>query len=174
MAKKGKKWKRKLKRKLEKQKRVLPNGFLLNQGSAKLHEEIKDILSMMIANPKMVEGIDLEPKKTINEAFVQMELYRRLVEEGITVYPEYTITNVRCDLVVVFKNKIKAAIEVKKKQRQVLYRGSKQVAKYLKLGIPVIYCLGLESVEKVVNIVKENILKDKVHLRFYIIGELMD
>jgi len=103
-------------------------------------------------------------QKEISAGEVQAEVYRQLVNDGIKVAVEYKYLDCRFDLVVVKGSQILAIIETKKAPKvNKKYTSVKQLNKYSRFGIPVIYTRGLAQVSETIKEVKK-ILKsvDKV------------
>ena len=98
----------------------------------------------------------IKPRR-IPEANIQAEIYKRLKEMNIESMLEYRFKEfrLRADLIVIKNNEIICACEVKSKvsDRPVMTFG-KQFQKYMKLGIPIFYCLNLKEVDRVVGKIK--------------------
>ena len=158
------KWYKEWKKKQKEQRKKVG----LKTGSPHKHLIYEQKMEEMNANPKYTKGLDFKPEKAEVEANVHAELYRQLKNGGVEVYSEYSIGRLRCDLVVVKDNKIKAAIEVKKKKRKVLYKGSRQFINYMNLNLPVIYCLGEENIKKTIETIESEYLEDEVPIKMII------
>ena len=90
----------------------------------------------------------------ISEAQIQAECYRRLRNLGIEVYLEYKHRNCRFDLVVVENGEIVVIVEIKNHQRHydpARTFKTKQFKKYSSLGIPLVYCLSWDELEKTIS-----------------------
>ena len=94
----------------------------------------------------------IRPRR-IPEANIQAEIYKRLKELGIESMLEYRFKEfrLRADLIVIKNNEVLCACEVKSRvcKRPMTY--GKQFQKYLKLGIPIFYCLNLQEIDKIVE-----------------------
>jgi len=95
----------------------------------------------------------------IREAWVQCELYRKLVELGYYVQPEYVVQlkkrRLRADLAVFKGDKFIAFIEVKNHNNKV--RGIKkegaQYKKYLETGARFVYCLHKDDIDSTIAVI---------------------
>jgi len=92
------------------------------------------------------------------KTYLLVELYRRLREEGIEVYPDYKIGNLKCGLVIVKDGKVVLVVEVIKKKRKIVTRDNKQFIEYLDLDLPVLYCLKEKDIEKIIETIKHEYL----------------
>lgn len=95
-----------------------------------------------------------------NASHVQCELYRRLVNRGYDVIPEYRDrrNHIRADLAVVGQWGPLVLIEAKDTPHDHNRTESRQFRKYLATGIPFIYCDRMDEVDEVVEKVVTNIL----------------
>jgi hypothetical protein len=57
---------------------------------------------------------------------------------------------------------IKCAIEVKHKKRNLLKRNGRQFLKYKSIGVPVVYCIGEDSIESTLKMVKDEMMEETV------------
>jgi hypothetical protein len=94
-----------------------------------------------------------------NEAYIQFELYRLLVNNGFQVYPEYKCStgqgnkHCRFDLVLHSEGEIYLIIEIKRSiKSQQEYIGTKQYTKYSAFGIPLVYVNRSHDLSRVVEV----------------------
>jgi competence CoiA-like predicted nuclease len=94
----------------------------------------------------------IRPKR-IPEANIQAELYKRLKDLNIESMLEYRFKDfhLRADLVVIKNNEIICACEVKSRITQRPIHLGKQFQKYLKIGVPIFYCLNQQDVDKTIE-----------------------
>lgn len=106
-------------------------------------------------------------KRYIREAWVQMELYRKLVNLGYEIYPEVKIKWCRVDLAIYYQGKIVCVIEVKNRKKKFKVNpGTKQYNKYADLGIPFTYCLSRHHIDETIkHIVKKYPLPEEAQVQ---------
>lgn len=94
-----------------------------------------------------------------NSTLVQCELYRRLVNDGFDVIPEYRIRahHIRADIAVMDSDRPAYLIEAKDTPRNPDRTGSRQWKKYAATGIPFVYCNRLADVESVVAHIEQEL-----------------
>jgi len=110
-----------------------------------------------------------ECKGRISEGLIQCELYSRLKEEGIFSYPEYKCKidgeTCRFDLAIFDEKEYLMIIVECKSRKRLRYksfknlRNSLQYKKYMKAGVPVLYCVNLEGIENTVKQIKKILIK---------------
>lgn len=98
-------------------------------------------------------------KQKNNEENVKRTLYNKLYTADIEHYGEYNIGKSRCDIVIVQDDYVVCAIEVKRRPREIR-NNTRQIKKYKKLAIPVVYCCGFNNVEPTVDFIENQILND--------------
>lgn len=97
--------------------------------------------------------MDFVMPRRIPEANIQAEIYRRLKELGVQSILEYRFKSLhlRADLIIIKENKIICACEVKSRVSKRPMTYGKQFQKYLKLGVPIFYCLNLNEIDKTIQ-----------------------
>jgi len=107
---------------------------------------------------KSKKQVTFKKEKIDTKTHLFVELYRRLKEEGIEVYPDYKIGNLKCGLVIVKNGKVVLVVEVIKKKRKIITEDNKQFIEYLDLDLPVLYCLKEKDIRKTIETIKHEYL----------------